>query len=382
MARKPKKGFKVYFSQGRKREYKEAHDDFNPFRNLSDDVEEFAERWKKGKANIFLFVGDFTIDIQNIINAYPQVKEALRGGKVRKRNMPVIVKLRDDLKKVEELLKDKEFLQNASRKAYINVVPAALDEYLTAKGARHIAAVGGATEQGKTVKSKFAKTFWQVSKAGEYSKMWERVVSIILDGLKGRTKYLKKRGTGVEGFNLKDLMSIEVERSKSKYRSVFMMEEFGTGQNVQGDKRVYLGKGRTLFKVPPYLIQAAQPEITKPELKLATAAWYVTRGALAYGEGQYALYMKTKNKKGKEGLADQALKNLARNLEHWTYGYGLGEFHKGRSPRNLFFQKGGIAAEIRDIQLKAQAELVKVINAEIEKKAPGFPGVIAVIRQR
>lgn len=377
----PRKGFKTYFSQGQNRSYKYAPDNFNPFLGLSDDIDALGKNWKKGGINIFLFVGGVDIDLEALIKAYPGSRGVLSGGRIRPRQMQDIIKLKDALKVTEAFLKDKKLLQDITQKAYLRIVPKELDKYLTAKKARHIISVGGAEEQTPGAKAKFQKTFWQVSKRGVYSKLWEKVVAIILDGLHGRAKYLKKVGTGVESFSMNDLMSIEVERSKSKYRTVFLMEEFGTGQFAEPNKRVYQGKGSTLYKVPPYLIQAVSGKLKKKDILNATAAWYINRGSLAYGEGQYKVYLKLKNKKGKKGLADRALRNLSRNIENWTYGYAGGH-HKGREALHLFFEKGGIVEAIRLIQFKAQEEIVKIINEEIKKKAPEFPGLIAKIVSR
>lgn len=383
MAKKPI--YRRFFSQGQNRRYRFNQDDFNPFLNLVDDIEDFEEKWKKSKVNAFLYFGDFTIDLELIKKAYPGTRTILQGGSIRERNLPDIVKLRDALKSVERILKDKEAMREIAKKAYIKVVPKELDKYLTHKNARHIVSVIPASEaEGEKpgITKKYARKFWKVSKRGQYTKKWEKVVDIILDGINGKTKWLKERGTGVESFSLNDLKTIEIERSKSKYRSVFMMEEFGTGQFVQGQKRTYMGKGQTFFKVPPYIIQAVNRRLKKgPKLTNATAAWYITKGALAYGEGQYAAYMKLKNDPKKKGLAERALSNLARNIENWTYGYAE-DHHKGREPLNLFFEKGGLAKTIRDIQLKAQEEVIKQLNIEIKKVAPEFPGITAILVSR
>lgn len=383
----PRKGFKTYFSQGQGRSFKYQPDDFNPFAGLAENLKDFEEQWKKGRISIFLSVGEIALDIEALKKAYPGSTGVLSGLKARKRYMEDIVKLRDALKIVEDLLnprdpKNKKKLQDMTKKAYLNIVPKALDAYLTSKNARHIASVGGAEELTSTTKFKFQKTFWQVSGRGQYSKLWEKVVAIILDGINGRTKYLQKKGTGVEGFSMKDLMSIEVARSKSKYRTVFLMEEFGTGQMAEPNKRIYQGKGSTQYKVPPYLISAVSGKLKKADLIDATAAWYVTSGALAYGEGQYKAYLKLRNKKGKKGLADRALANLSRNIENWTYGYKKGQRHFGREALHLFFEKGGIVEAIREIQFNAQVEFVKLFNQEIKKLAPEFPGLVAKITNR
>lgn len=385
----PRKGFKTFFSQGQNRSYKSAPDNFNPFAAFATDIDDFSKAWKKGKINIFLLFGGVALDIEALKKAYPGAAETLgaRGKGRMPLKMEDVVKLRNALKVVEDLLdtknsKTRRTLQKIAKQAYINVVPKALDAYLTTQGARHILAVGGAEQSPK--KHKFAKTFWQVSGKGQYSKLWEKVVDIILDGIgkSGRTKYLKTTTKGVESFNLNDLLSVEIGRSKSKYRSVFLMEEFGTGQMADPNKRLYESKGLTFFKVPPYLIRAVQGRIGAAQLKIATAAWYITSGALAYGEGQYKAYLKLKGKKGKKGLADAALERLARNIENWTYGYKKGETHFGREARHLFFEKGRIAKAIRDIQFKAQEEFVRVFNQEVRKLAPEFPGLVATLVTR
>ena len=383
--------YKIYFSQGQGRRFREMPDDFNPFKNLAESAEQFAAEWQDKKISIFVFGGEFTLDVDALKSstAYGGLSGIISkiqrkkgfSEKQHERHQTSINALLADLQTFKALQKDEKFLQDIAYKAYLKVIPKGLDRYLTSVGARHIASVGGSKETGEDVKIAFKKTFWQVSARGEYSKLWEKVVAIILDGINGNPKYLKKVGTTVTGFGISDLQSVVVERSTSKYRSIYMMEEFGTGQNVEGDQRVYKSKGSTHFKVPPYLIQAAQPAIEEPALKSATAAWYVTSGALAYGEGQYKLYKMMQGKKGKKGIADRAIKNLARNLEGWTYGYKTGDFHKGREARHLFFEKGGVVQAIRDITLDAQIEVVRLFNEELRKRAPNLPGAVALIRR-
>ena len=382
MAKKPQ--YRNFFSKGQQRRFRFDPDDYNPFANLADDLESFAADWKKSKINMFIIFGDIELNLDAIAEVYKGFNPYFHGLETKKRHLRDLVKLSNALKGIEALLdtkdpKARKNLQKIARKAYLKVVPKALNAYLTKEGARSIISTATPEEAQVTTKSKTGKTFWQLSPKGEYPKLWEKVVDIILDGLKGKTSYLKVTSSGIQSFSMKDLMSVEVSRSQSKYRSVFLMEEFGTGQNVEGEPRVYTGKGRTFFKVPPYLIQAAYPKMENPALKFATAAWYVTTKAVAYGEGQYAAYLKNRNKEDKKGLAEQNLANLARNLENWTYGYKSGELHKGRSARNLFFAKGEIVQAIRDIQLKAQEAFVVALNEEIKKFAPEFPGLRAIL---
>jgi len=318
-----------------------------------------------------------------------------------------------DLKKVQEgtnktedflagitilnrILGDKNELIKLEKKAYAYMVDL-LTQYLGDMGALSIAnEVKSNYKPPKTLKSSGKivpqKEFLNRFKtAGTYSSKWEQLVNQII--LKKDPKVV---GGAVVSFSLADLLKIQLPSERSSLKSIFMMEEFGTGLYADKElRRPYLGAA-TPFKVPTAIAkQWGMPDAIYmwwPFFNFVQKAFFMKFNKLKGRTGiTWLNNLKTAHTNAITSLNGELVKvgrikindyrkkafasikkykeqeSLSNPLE-WAYGGKRGGIgHPGREARHLFFNKGGIVNEIRIIQQAGYRYLLQLIDAEIAK---------------
>jgi len=228
--------------------------------------------------------------------------------------------------------------------------------------------------------------------AGQYSAKWDQLINTII--LKKNPKVV---GGAVLSFSLADLLTVQMPSQRSPLRSIFMMEEFGTGMYADSElRRPYLGAA-TPFKVPTEVAnQWGEPDaifMWWPFFNFIQKAWFMRLNKIKTSRTKTRWLEKLKTSHnsriinlhgepitlGKISINDyrkKAFENIKRfqqektesNPLAWAYGGKRGGTgHPGREARHLFFNKNGIVNEIRIIQQAGYRYLLQLIDAEIAK---------------
>lgn len=365
----------TFFSQGQKRVFSKG-ETFNPF----EDIAASFKGLPKGKAfkaefNVFVSAFGIEVDTEQLQAIFP----FMASGKASKID---VKKLLTALKTLLKTLSSESTMQDIAKEAYKNVVPQLFEQYLAKKEALTIEPTGTVSFEEAAARNK-ARNKGRIfnAKEGLYRAGWKKIVDMITDGSSGRLLKWHPNKFGGSSFSLADLQSVTVSRSRSKFNSIFMMEEFGTGQLAEPNQRIYAGKGSTFFKVPPYIIRAIEPKIGKGELAASTALWFITAGAVAAAEKQYSIIMQFRGKRdaksrAKYGRAQRALNSIiygSDNRGGLVFGFAEGR-HRAREARHLFYDKEGLVKSVRDIQKKFEQEVLRVLDERLKKQFPtGVP---------
>ena len=248
------------------------------------------------------------------------------------------------------------------------------------------------------------KVRWYSKKSGgtAYHDMWN---SLLNDVVLGKAK---KVGGGVISFGLQDLLgpAFQLQGRTSQFTSIFLMEEFGTGLNVDENLlRRYSKKGvsQSKWKVPSTLASKfGQAEATamwftnerdryrafsvyaqllkspKSRIKRLQAAFRQRKGATLEQAKEDALLFKQQYSSGT--YRDKQGEDKGNPL-YWAYGKKesgqKGRF--GRLARNLFFEREGIVEEIRKINQEAYVLLFKLIDERVHAVVPNFPSIYNIV---
>lgn len=225
---------------------------------------------------------------------------------------------------------------------------------------------------------------------GEYTSKWTQLINDII--LKKDPKVV---GGAVVSFSLADLLQVQIPSPRSTLKSIFMMEEFGTGLYADPElRRPYLGAS-TPFKVPQEVAdQWGMPSAIYmwwPFFSFVQKAWLMRTNKLKTKKAQSAWIQKLKNTHGIKGSLNDYRKEAFASIKKykdqgsltsplaWAYGAKRGGKvgHPGREARHLFFNRNGIVDEIRLIQAAGYRRLLQLIDEEIKNKVPGFNVSIA-----
>lgn len=286
-----------------------------------------------------------------------------------------------------KIVNDKSELLKLEKKAYLEMVRL-LTIYLGKLNALVMHSEYQAkpySESGKKSKLplKFSKS------GGEYSSKWNQLINDVI--LKKDPKVV---GGAVVSFSLADLLQVQIPSPHSNLRSIFMMEEFGTGLYADPElRRPYLGSS-TPYKVPQQIAnQFGMPSaifMWWPFPYLVKKAWLMYISKLK-NKTQSAWIQKLKNTHGIKGSLNDYRKNVFADIQKykaegslksplaWAYGAKReGKVgHPGRKAQHLFFNRNGIVDEIRLIQVAGYRRLLQLIDEEIKSKVPGFNVSIA-----
>ncbi len=223
-----------------------------------------------------------------------------------------------------------------------------------------------------------------------YTGQWTHLINDIV-----LNRNPKTAGGGVYSFTLEDLLKVQLASTNSPLKSIFMMEEFGTGLFADKElRRPFLDKATTPFKVPPeianqfntpeaiymwfpfpnFLVKAKLLYLNK--LKGASAVRFLKELHKSHKRMSLSDYRKEAYDRIKKYNAEGSLTNpLA-----WAYGRGAkGIGHPGREARHLFFDRNGIVQSIRLIQVAGYYRLLQLIDAEIKDAVPGFSSIADIV---
>src|SRR5207302_579368 len=128
----------------------------------------------------------------------------------------------EGLTKLQEVLGDKSKMIKIKKKAYEKMIES-LEEYFRQEDALVLPHRPSYTRNQKRRKKGKVGKRGPRRGAGSYNSLWQHLLYHVIFN-----KNPKVVGGAVLSFSLQDLMSVEVA-SKSPLRSIFMMEEFGTG---------------------------------------------------------------------------------------------------------------------------------------------------------
>jgi len=301
------------------------------------------------------------------------------------------------LEVLERILGDKNELIRLERKAYeemvrlLTIYLGKLNALVMTSGYRAGYKLPKVIKSGGKIKRK-KEWLNKFTNAGQYSAKWNQLVNDII--LKKDPKVV---GGAVVSFSLADLLTVQMPSQRSPLKSIFMMEEFGTGLYADPElRRPYLGAS-TPFKVPQELAnQWHYPDaifMWWPFFTFVQKAWFMrlnriktTRTKTRWLEKLKAFHKSSITKFHGEPIAliklsindyrEKAFDSIRRYKEEgtlfnpiaWAYGGKRGKIgHPGREARHLFFNKGGIVKEIRLIQAAGYKRLLQLIDAEIAK---------------
>jgi hypothetical protein len=243
--------------------------------------------------------------------------------------------------------------------------------------------------------------------AGSYNALWHRLLYQVIFN-----KNPKVVGGAVLSFSLQDLMSVEVA-SRSPLRSIFMMEEFGTGLYADAEfRRPYAGSS-TPWKVPqeianafgfpdaifmwwPYynfrqramLLFIAKKKkgsaIANRWIKEARDLHHPKMTLTNYKEKigyRYIDFYKREFKRGKTrfGGVEGDERDRSNPLEYAYGNRGEGFGYKGREAKHLFYNREGLTAQIQLVQQGGYYWLLKYIDQEIQKTFPEFPSLANMV---
>jgi hypothetical protein len=324
---------------------------------------------------------------------------------------------RAGMAKLKEILGNPQKMEELAYKAYVQGAPGfpsvkkLLQRYLGEQKALTILKLSGASgkfsrilksKNGKVRVQKFQVNFKQ--RAEKYSTVWSNLVNNVILGNPTRL------GGGVISFSLRDLMAPEYSMSslESPYTSIFLMEEFGTGLNVdEATLRTYIksGKFATPFKVPPeiaaafnypeaialwwpmawfrklaYRLYAYQLEQQKEQVSQAKRM-HAMRTALKVSNKAVSLkeFKEFAKKRMKQRLELGKLTNPLEMAYGERYG-GKPIGHYGRQARHLFFDRQGVVERIKEIQQDGYRALFKLIDEEIKAAGiKGFPSIYNIV---
>lgn len=227
-----------------------------------------------------------------------------------------------------------------------------------------------------------------------YSETWQNLIYNVI--LKNTPKV---EGTAVGSFSLRDLMSVEIGGTRSPFRSIYMMEEFGTGLFVDpGYRRRFESIGTTPYKVQDRIAnQWKNPE--------AVYTWFTFFNFLQKARTMTLSHMNRKSGTTtnwiKEMLSShttkRSLKEYRKDLYNtikkynqektgsmdplqWTFGWkGEGPGHPGRQAKGIFYTRKGLVAIMYDIQAAGYYEVLKLIDARIAEQVKGFPKLADIV---
>lgn len=238
-------------------------------------------------------------------------------------------------------------LTDIAFQVYNQTVIPMLKALITEHGARNIQKGSGGAGKGA------GKKFLKLAGRTNLQQQWTEVLGII-------TGPPRKVARGkIRSFTLNDLLSVEIDPTTtvSKYRKVYLMIEFGTGEFARPGPRKHVGTGITPYKVSPEIASA---------LGGKTSWWFNWPGAVLKARAVTAAYKSaTKSKK----KLSKNVKNF--NLAEWTYGHD----NKGFRPLHLLFDARGFTRNLRNIQEANTKALYKRISEEVRKKVPGWPDI-------
>ena len=212
----------------------------------------------------------------------------------------------------------------------------------------------------------------------------------------------KIAGGAVLSFSLADLLTVQLTPTNSPLKSIFMMEEFGTGVMADPALRRPFRGAATPFKVPQSVADAfGEPTaifMWWPFLNFRIKAKLLFLAKLKRGSGAASRWLEqTRNTHAKmQSLEDyrkhaygrikfynEEKKKLGKsnNPLDWAYGRGpSGDHgHPGREARHLFFNRNGLVPQLAGIQRAGYVALMRLVDAEIAKTVPNFPSLEKII---
>jgi|SRR6266850_1886362 len=226
-----------------------------------------------------------------------------------------------------------------------------------------------------------------------YTQRWTHLMRNII-----MNKNPKVVGGAVLSFSLSDLLSVELSSTNSPLKSIFMMEEFGTGLLADpAYRRPFQSTSATPFKVNPKIANEWDyPEAIYmwfPFFNFLQKARFMMLAKMKRGSSTATRWIKeirdTHNKKTslndyrKKAFASikkyQQNQSITKNPLKWAYGGNGSIGHPGRQARHLFFDRNGLVQEIRTVQASGYYELLKLIDQEIQKAVPGFPKLADIV---
>ena len=287
------------------------------------------------------------------------------------------------LKKLSATLKDKDKIQRLMVRALHVVVQQGYLRTFDFSPDRPVglqSGGGGSPEERETYKKKRGASFWDEWSSSGFSEGIEKLKTLLLQ----ETSLVRgKKGSAVS-VGLPTMTSLLGVRtiSKSKFNSIFLMLEFGTG-SLAKPVRPYSGAKSTFFKaspsITPYLFD-------RKALKPGT---FFTNPLAA------ALQQKTLKKGGKMKSTDfnfpiqryqigveKGKKRKKRKRSKWrirfeshTSAQGGREF--SGSHRIFELRKQAVlTAEFRSLTTTAYRHVLKAIEDEIIAEVPGFPRLL------
>lgn len=336
-------------------DYSGFSDPFNPLRQvakgLGDLLQTSEETFSKGGAKIIMLPILGNVDF-GIIGPEAEVLRFSSGARIPRRPVPKgtaggIFLTPDEYILGLEALKDiirRNVFYDIARKAYNETVREVINRRLDK---RRDLRRGGGGDFG--FGGKKSTILFPTRDSSELGREWEAIITELDVPLR------KMADGGFGSFNLSSILNKEITSYRSRFRNVFLMVEFGTGQYASPGPRGYTSNTSTPFKVSPSIAGLFGAD---------TSWWFSNLLARKIAENA------VKGSKEKILKARRQHKTIpVVNISSYTFGHGP----KGLSPAKILFDNRGMVRELRQAYERFYKLTIERLNDAIAVVVPFWP---------
>lgn len=334
-------------------DYSGSSDPFNPLGNiakgLGDLLQTSEETFRKGGAEIIMLPILGNVDYATL---GPEGNVLRAGARIPRRPVPKgttggIFLTPDEYILGLEALKDiirRNVFFDIAKKAYNETVREVINRKLDKR--RDLRRGGGGDY---SYAGKRSTILFPTRDSSELRREWQEII-------KELDVPLRRLGDGGFGsFNLSSILNKEITAYRSRFRNVFLMVEFGTGQYASPVPRSYTSNASTPFKVSPSIAGLFGAD---------TSWWFSNLLAKKIAENA------ARGSKEKILKARRQHKTIpVVNVSQYSFGHGP----KGISPAKILFDNRGMIRELRQAYERFYKLTIERLNDAIAVVVPFWP---------